>query len=144
MRLSRRNQQKMYYSVQTDEVPVYETDDDGNIQYVPIDGNLVPVTTGETEIGYSEPEEFHSSLSMSGGETEDKAYGISTSDYDATCICPKNAYPIVEGTLIWHKSEIVYKDENKTIVDSSSADYVVVKVSESINFTKYALKALTK
>jgi hypothetical protein len=134
----------MYYSNQTGEIPVYETDDEGDIRYIYIDGVQTPVPTGETEIGHSEPKEFYSSLSMSGGDTEDKAYGIDTSAYDATLICPKNAFEIKEGTLIWHKSEIVFTDEDKTSVEPTSADYTVIKVSESLNFTKYVLKALTK
>jgi hypothetical protein len=144
MRTAKRNKQKMYYSLLLGDTPVYETDEDGNIKYITVDGNKIPVETGETEIGYSEPKECFMSLTMSGGETEDKAFGISISDYDATCIAPKNAYPIAEGTLIWHKSEIVFKDENKTIPDSTSADYVVRKCSESLNFTKYVLQALDK
>jgi hypothetical protein len=144
MRLARRNQQKMYYSLQTGEVPVYETDEDGNIQYIEIGGNKVPIPTGEKELGYSIPIEFVSSLSMSGGEAEAQAYGLSKEDYDATLICPRNAYPIVEGSLIWVKSEIVYKDELKTLVEPTSADYTVSKCTESLNLVKYILKAIVK
>jgi hypothetical protein len=144
MRLARANKQKMYYSNQIGETPVYETDGEGNIKYIDIDGEQTPIETGETEIGYSVPKKFLSSISMSGGDAESQEYGLSISDYNATLICPKNAFEIVEGTLIWHKSEIAFKDENKTIVEPTSADYTVIKVSESINYTKYILKALTK
>lgn len=146
MVLNRRNKQKMYYSNQVGERPVYATDDNGNIQYIEIDGVQVPIEkeTGETEVDYSIPKEFHSSLSMSGSDTEDKAFGISTSGYDATLICPINAFEIAEGSLIWVKSEIGYLDEDKTIIDHTTADYTVVKISESVNFVKYVLKAVIK
>jgi hypothetical protein len=134
----------MYYSLLLDGIPVYQRDENGDIVYNFIDGELVPMETGETESEYSEPKECYMSLSMSGSESEDKAFGISISGYDATCICAKNAYPIAENTLIWHKSEIVYKDENKTIPDKTSADYVVKKCSESLNISKYVLAALNK
>jgi hypothetical protein len=132
----------MYYSLSDSVIEKYETDDNGNIRYVNVDGIKVPIK--ETVIDYSKPIECYMSLSMSGSESEDKAFGISISDYDATCICPKNAYPIAEGTLIWAKSEIVYTDEFNGIPDKTSADYVVKKCSESLNLSKYILKALNK
>jgi hypothetical protein len=128
--------------LQNGEVDVYERDSDGNIRTITVDGEQVPVPTGEKEIGYTTPAEFYSSIAMSGGDAEAQEYGLSIADYNATCICPKNAYPIAEGTLIWHTSEIVFKDAEKTIPEPTSADYTVIKVSDSINFTKYVLKAL--
>jgi hypothetical protein len=144
MRLARRLKQKFYYALQVGNVPIYERDYDGNIVYVDIDGVKTPVPTGETEIGYSEPVEFHASIAMSGGEAEAQEYGLSISDYNATLICPKNAFPITEGTLIWHKSEIAYTDANNSVIDRTSADYECIKVSESVNLTKYILKAVVK
>jgi hypothetical protein len=134
----------MYYSLQSGEIPVYETDTDGNIRYIPVDGNLVPVTTGRTEIGYSEPQEFFSNMAMSGGDAEAKEYGLTTADYDCTLLCVRNAYPIAEGSIIWVDSEIVFKYENKTIPDKTSADYECIKVSKSQNLVKYVLKKLNK
>jgi hypothetical protein len=83
-------------------------------------------------------------MSMSGGESEDKAFGIDISQYDATIILPKNALKLQEGSLIWADSEIVYKDMENTIVDKTSADYKVVKRPKSKNYTRYVLEALTK
>lgn len=145
MRTLRRNQQSMKYALQIGEVPIYQTDEDGNIiYYEDSDGNRIPLETGETEIGYSEPVSFLSSLAMSGGEAEAQEFGLSTSDYNATLLCQKGAYPIDEGSLIWTKSEVGHKDTNNEITDPISADYEVIKVSESLNFVKYVLKAVVK
>lgn len=135
----------MYYALQDAEIPIYQTDDDGNIIYFETqDGQKIPLETGETELGYSEPVEFYSSLAMSGGEAEAQEFGLSISDYNATLLCEKDAFPITEGTLIWTKSKVGYKDTEKMIVDGKTADYMVLKVSESLNFVKYVLKAQVK
>ena len=139
------NKQKMFYSLQGEEIPIYETDADGNIiYYEDSDGNRIPLETGETEIGYSEPVEFFSNIAMSGGEAEAQEYGLSLSDYNAILICQKGYVPITEGSLIWFKSEVGYKDIDKTILEPNSADYTVIKVSESLSFVKYILKARVK
>lgn len=145
MRTLKKNKQRMYYALQTGQVPIYQTDEDGNIiYYEDNEGNSYPLETGEYEVGYTEAVEFFSNLAMAGGEAEAQEYGLSIGDYNATAICSKNAYPIVEGSLIWHKSKIGYKDTEETIIDGNTADYRVVKVSESLNFTKYVLKAIVK
>lgn len=157
MRTLRKNQQSMKYALQIGEVPIYNRDEngeiiyeyyedsDGNIiYYLDENGNKIPSETGEYEIGYSNPVSFLSSLAMSGGEAEEQEFGLSTSDYNATLLCQKGAYPIVEGSLIWAKSEVVYKDTNNEIIDAISADYEVIKVSESLNFVKYVLKEVVK
>ena len=157
MRTLRKNKQSMKYALQIGEVPIYNRDENGEIiyeHYEDSDGNIIyyedengnkiPSVTGEYEIGYSEPVSFLSSLAMSGGEAEAQEFGLSISDYNATLLCQKGAYPIVEGSLIWTKSEVGYKDTNNEIVDRNTADYSVIKVSESLNFVKYVLKAVVK
>lgn len=135
----------MKYALQIGEVPIYQTDDDGNVLYYEdSDGNRIPLETGEYEIGYSEPVDFLSSIAMSGGEAEAVEFGLSTSDYEATLLCEKGVYPITEGSLIWTKSEVGYKDTGNVVVDGNTADYSVIKVSESLNFVKYVLKAVVK
>lgn len=139
------NQQKMYYALQIGQVPIYETDEDGNIiYYEDNEGNSYPLETGEYEVGYTEAVEFFSNLAMAGGEAEAQEYGLSIGDYNATCICSKSAYPIVESSLIWNKSDVGYKDNDEMIIDPLTADYSVIKVSESLNFVKYVLKAIVK
>ena len=53
------NKQRMFYSLQDDEIPIYEsyTDEEGNVIYITDDdGNKIE--TGETTIGYTKPVEF--------------------------------------------------------------------------------------
>lgn len=139
-----KNKQRMKYSLQIGEVPIYETDEDGNIKYITIDGEQVPVETGEYELGYSEPVEFFGNIALSGGDSEVVEYGIDTSAYDATLVCDKGAVPLTETSIIWFQSEIGYKDTAKTIVDGNTADYRVLAVKPSLNEAKYILGKLTK
>lgn len=138
----KQNKQRLFYSLQIGEIPIYETDFDGNIKYIEVDGVQVPVESGETEIGYGEPQEFFASISMSGGEAEAQEYGLSLSDYSSVCVCEKDKYPIVEGSLIWHKSGIRTKSNGN--IDKTSADYVVLKSSPSLNVDKFILAAVVK
>lgn len=144
MRLLRKNKQKMKYSLQIGEVPIYERDEEGNIIYIEIDGQKVPVETGETEIGYSNPVEFMGNIAMSGGEAEAKSFGVDISEYDAILLMEKDRIPIDETSLIWHTSEVQYTDEQNTVVDRKSADYSIKRVQPSLNFTRYLLKRIVK
>ncbi len=72
MRLLEKNKQNLKYALQVGEVPVYERDEDGNIIYIEVDGQKVPVETGETEPGYSNPIDFRGNIAMSGGEAENR------------------------------------------------------------------------
>lgn len=139
MRNLRKNKQTMYYALLDRTQPIYEKDSDGNIIYVEIDGVQVPVETGETELVYGEPVKFKGNISTSGGESRETEYGIDNTEYDAVLIMMMNELPITETSIIWHTSNIGYKDEENTIVDDKSADYVVKKRSPSLNQFKYLL-----
>lgn len=145
MRTLAKNKQKMYYALLDKEVPIYERDTDGNIiYYTGADGNKIPLETGETELGYSEPVEFFGNIALSGGESEAVEYGIDVSAYDATLIVDKNTIPLTETSLIWFESAVGYKDTDKTIIDPNSADYKVLEVKPSLNVSKYILGKLVK
>lgn len=145
MRTLEKNKQKMYYALLDNEVPVYERDADGNIiYYTDADGNKIPLETGETELGYSEPVEFFGNIALSGGESEAVEFGIDVSAYDATLIVDKNALTLSETSLIWFESAVGYKDTDKTIVDPNSADYKVLEVKTSLNVSKYILGKMNK
>lgn len=144
MRLLEKNKQNLKYALQVGEVPVYERDEDGNIIYIEVDGQKVPVETGETEPGYSNPIDFRGNIAMSGGEAEAKSFGVDISEYDAVLLMEKDRIPIDETSLIWHMSEVKYADEQNTIVDKKSADYTVKRVQPSLNFTRYLLKRVVK
>lgn len=144
MRLLEKNKQNLKYALQVGEVPVYERDEDGNIIYIEVDGQKVPVETGETEPGYSNPIDFRGNIAMSGGEAEAKSFGVDISEYDANLLMEKNRIPIDETSLIWHTSKVRYIDEQNTIVDRKSADYSIKRVQPSLNFTRYLLKRIVK
>ena len=144
MRNLKKNKQTMYYALLNKTQPVYERDELGNIVYIEIDGVQVPVETGETELVYSKPVEFKGNISTSGGESKETEYGIDSTDYDAVLMMMKSDLPITETSIIWHTSDIGYKDEEKTIVDDKSADYVVKKLAPSLNQFKYLLGKVLK
>lgn len=144
MRLLEKNKQNLKYALQVGEVPIYERDEDGNIIYIEVDGQKVPVETGETEPGYSNPIDFRGNIAMSGGEAEAKSFGVDISEYDAILLMEKNRIPIDETSLIWHTSKVRYIDEQNTIVDRKSADYSIKRVQPSLNFTRYLLKRIVK
>lgn len=125
MRTINKNKQKQFYSNPGKLVPIYETDEFGNIQYIEVDGELVPVETGEYEPGFSEPVEFKANIS---GELNDvivRAFGTDSSNNHAQIVADKGVLPFKIGTRIWLRSKVEYKDEAKTIPDGDSADYVV-------------------
>lgn len=134
----------MKYSLQDGRVPIYERDENGDIVYIEVDGQKIPVETGEYETGYSAPVDFMGNISMSGGEAEAKEFGMDIGDFDAVIILEKDAVPLTETSIIWHTSPVKYKDEQNTIVDSKSADYAVKRVSPSLNFTKVLLQRIVK
>lgn len=136
--------QPMKYSLQDGRVPIYERDENGDIVYIEVDGQKIPVETGEYETGYSAPVDFMGNISMSGGEAEAKEFGMDIGDFDAVIILEKDAVPLTETSIIWHTSPVKYKDEQNTIVDSKSADYAVKRVSPSLNFTKVLLQRIVK
>lgn len=144
MRLLEKNKQDLKYALQVGEVPVYERDEEGNIIYIEVDGQKVPVETGETEVGYAKPVDFRGNIAMSGGEAEAKSFGVDISEYDAILLMKKDRIPIDETSLIWHMSEVKYADKQNTIVDKKSADYSIKRVQPSINFTRYLLKRIVK
>lgn len=126
-----RNKQKMFYALHDSEIPIY-TD------YVDNDGNVIKIATGETEIGYSNPQKMKANIAYSGGEAEATEYGLSVSDYDVSMVTSKNAYPIDETSLIWIDAEPTFDESGN--VDEKSATHRVVAVKPSLNVSKYLLK----
>ena len=125
MRTLNKNKQKQYYSNPGKLVPIYETDDEGNIRYIEVDGELVPVETGEYEPGYSLPVEFKANIAGKLDNVIIRASGADASDNHAQIVVDKGVLPFKIGTRIWLISKVRYKDETKTIVDGDSADYIV-------------------
>jgi hypothetical protein len=70
-----------------------------------------------------------------------KEFGIDDTSMYAEMDAEANKYPIVAESLIWRKSELKYKDVDKTIPDKTSCDYVVAGVlDEGLNVWNYLLR----
>ena len=144
MRMLARNMQKLKYALQDGTWLVPEFDADGLpiIDYVDDEGNTYPEP--HEEIKWTEPTEFLASIAQSGGEAEAMAYGLSVSDFDASIIVAKCTVDLPIGSLIWHNSEVLYRDADKTVLNDKSADYRVLRALESLNTIRYLLKAVVK
>ena len=136
MRTLNKNTQKMYYANQDRVVPIYE-------YYEDEDGNTIPLDTGETKLVYGEPIEFKGNISLSNsGEVEVQEFGLNLGDYSAILVVGKDYIPLSETSLIWHTTEPTKDIDGNT--NEFSADYRVVKVSDSLNVSKYALQKVVK
>lgn len=140
------NKQNLYYALVEGIFPVYELDENGNriIDYVDEDGNKYYRETGEKEIVYSKPVPFKANISMSSGEAYTQEFGIDISQYDAVLVMDKDKVPIDETSILWHESQIKYKDASETHPDPFSADFKVSAIKPSLNQLKVLLKAITK
>lgn len=136
----------MFYSLQGEEHDKYKRDELGNIEYyTDADGNKFPLYEDGTEIDYSQPKEMNANISFGSNEVDATEYGLSVSDYDATIITSKGAYPdIQETSIIWYETEPQFIDANKTSVDPKSADFRIVAIKPSLRFVKYVIKRNTK
>lgn len=146
MRTLNKNKKKLKYALFHENEPEYVLDENGEkiIEFVDEDGNVYYKQTGNFKTYYGELTEFLGNISLSGGESREVNYGVDVSAYDAVLIMDKDVLPITETSLIWHESEVVYKDVEETEIDTKSADYKVTRVSPSINQTKYLLERVVK
>ncbi len=146
MRTLKRNKQAMKYSIKGEKQPIYALDELGNkiVEFVDDEGNIYYRETGSYTNGWSIPSDFYGNIAMSGGEAEAQEFGLSVADYDAVVTLSKDEVPLVLGALIWHNSEVKYEDEENINLDETSADFKVMRVSESINEVRYILKAIVK
>lgn len=136
MRTLNKNTQTMYYANQDRVVPIYE-------YYEDEEGNMIPLDTGETKLVYGEPIEFKGNISLSnGGEVEVQEFGLDIGSYSAILVTNKNYINLSETSLIWHTTEPTKDIDGNT--NEFSADYRVVKVSDSLNVSKYALQKVVK
>lgn len=146
MRLLNKNKQEMKFSSKGNPEPIYVTDENGNkvIEYITEEGEPIYKETGEYTSGWSAPVIFYGNIAQSGGEAEAREFGLSVADYDAVVLLDKDEVPLKEGDAVWHKSPVLYPNGEEHGLDGKSADYTVVRVSESLNFVKIILKAVIK
>lgn len=139
MRTLKKNEQTLYYAMYLDKIPVYATDDSGNILTTNVDGVDVEVVEAYIQ-GYSEPTEFKANISFNSGETYMAEYGLDVSKYNAVINATKGKFPFTEQTIIWHKSSPAYDEHG--LVRPESADYKVVAIKTSLNEERFILKKL--
>lgn len=124
------NKQRMYYSLLNGRVPVYQYDSDGNVKTITVDGEQVPLETGEYTNGYTVPFTFYSSISNKLSEVLIQEFGVDNSTLFVQIVEDKGKLPLTVGSLVWKQSEVRYKDAYRGIVDETSCDYIVKGVAD--------------
>ena len=138
MRALKRNKVKLWYQLYQTNIPIYETDLDGNIVTDPISGE--PLLTGDYEAGYDAPVMIKANVSPARSDASTDPFGVDL-EYDKTvCSCDLNL-PIDELSVLFVDKVPKY-DKNRILVNS--ADYKVVKVAKSLNSMLYAIKKITE
>ena len=140
MRSLKKNMQKLYYSLYSEQITIYEKDNDGNIIYDEIDGERYPRIIAE-RAGYGEPVEFYANISATKGSSDSEVFGVAL-DYTKTISTTDMTLPVSEMSLVWYETEPVIKDDGT--VEESSADYAVVAVARALNNVVYAIKKRAK
>lgn len=133
----------MYYALAIGKTPIYQLDENGDKILIHVDeeGTAHYQETGEEEILYSKPVPFKNGISGKLSEVLVKEFGIDDTSLYAEMDMQANKYPMDAGSLIWRKSEIKYKDAEKTIPDKTSCDYIVAGVlDEGLNVWQYLLR----
>ena len=59
-----------------------------------------------------------------------KEFGVDNSTNFVQIVEDKGKLPLNVGSLVWKRSDVRYKDEENTIVDENSADYIVKGVAD--------------
>lgn len=139
MRSLKKNMQKLYFATYSEEIPVYDTDDDGNIKYVEIDGVKEPIPLGAAP-GYNKPEEFYANISAGKGDVQADVFGSSV-DYSRTISTCDMDCPITKLTRLWIGCEPQYNEDGS--VNGDSANYeVAAPPAKSLNGIVIAIKEL--
>jgi hypothetical protein len=140
VRLPQANKQKFYYANWYEKSTEYQTDEDGNVKYVLVNGRERPIEK-VVPAHFSQPVEFEASINMGGRNAESVEYGIDVSGYSAILTTPKGLFDITETSIIWHTSEPKLKDG---YADETTCDYHVVKKTSSLIYDRYVLAKRVK
>lgn len=138
MRGLKRNQKTLYYQLYASNIPVYETDLDGNIVTDPITGE--PLLTGETKVGYADPVEFRANVSAARGSSESDLFGIDLV-YDKTIVTCDMNLPIDELSVLFVDKKPEFDTGGNL---ANVADYKIAKIARSLNSVQYAIKKITE
>lgn len=147
MRTLYRNRQTLYYAELVGSEPQYALDEHGDKIVSYIDESVTPPvvyyeTLGTTKEHYTAPVKIEASISMSNGDMREQEYGLSESSYEAILVTERGKYPITKTCLIWHKTTPQVDEKGYAV--SSSADYTILSINESINVDKYVLGKVVK
>ena len=137
MRQPKVDKQKMYYSNFVESKPIYERDEEGNIVYVEVDGELVPVEVGTEESHYGVPIPFKASISSNLNEMHIKSWGVDQSSIYSEICCRKGYLDLKIGSIIWRTSEV--QMESETRAKASSSDYTVVGLMDEDLYSDFYL-----
>lgn len=140
MRSLKKNKQRLYYATYSEQITIYQRDENGEIVYDEIDGEQFPRIIAE-KAGYNSPVSFYVNISAAKGSSESEVFGVSL-DYTKTIATTDMTLPISETSLIWFETEPIIKEDGT--VDESTADYAVVAVARSLNNVVYAIKKRAK
>lgn len=143
MRTLRNNKQTIRYANLIGARPVYQLDENGNkiVDFVDSEGVVYYLMTGEEKLVYTPLIKAEVNISFSGSEVQPAEFGVDITAYDATIVYLRNEYDITETSLIWYNNTPVYKDGE---LDGDSADYKVLSVKPSLNYTKVLLGRMAK
>lgn len=137
MRQTKRDKQNMFYSNFIGSQKEYERDEDGNIVYVEVDGEKIPVETGIVTEVYDTPQPFKASISSSLNEMHIKSWGVDQSSiYSKLCV-KKNYIKLKIGTIIWRTSEVEMEDDIHP--KASSSDYTVCGLMDEDLYSDFYL-----
>lgn len=139
MRSLKKNKQELYYATYSDEITIYETDDDGKIKYTEIDGEIVPIPIG-TMAGYNKPVVFYANISAGKGDVHADVFGSSV-DYSRTISTCDMACPITKLTRLWIGCEPQYNEDGSVSGDSANYE-VAAPPAKSLNGIVIAIKEL--
>jgi len=122
MRSLVRNKQKIYYALYDTKTDI--VDDYGN-------------KTGEYNVTYGEPVEYHINVSAARGTADVEQFGINA-NYTKTMTTNDLNCPIEETSILWiNREPTVTVGEVTTDIPHN---YVVVSVARSINSITYAIR----
>ena len=138
MRMALKNKQRMYYALYREPQTVYQKDAEGNVLYTEVDGDRVPVMTGDSESFYDERVEFIGNFVPVGSESYARGnvaiyrpYGIDISAYDALILMKRGELPLTESSLIWLDSAPRQRVADDVFIEDNAGESVLDESSEN-------------
>lgn len=138
MRGLKRNKVELWYQLYDANIPVYETDLDGNPVLDSVTGE--PLLTGDCTAVYKDPAPFKANVSPARSEASTDPFGVDVKYDKAICSCDLEL-PIDELSMLFVDKKPQYDEEGNLL---NVPDYKVVKVAKSLNSLLIAIKKKTE